>query len=1111
MVKKPPIRVALDLETTGLHAEQDAILEVAAIKFQGSTILDKMETLISPGRSIPFRVQRLTGITPQHVADAPDFKSIARQLQLFLSDYPIVGHSIPFDVGFLRRQGLVRNNPLIDTFELAAVLLPSLPSYNLGQVAQALDIRVASERHRAMVDSLLAMQVFLALHQRLQDVDLALLKDLANLDAPRTWPLLAFFRQELLDRIARDDLQKAPLRGSLGDRFAAQLGMDPRVLSFAISRHHKPVPEPEGAETQGIVVENTQVDQIPISILASSLDVPITDSLETLVEVIPEEIVASSKFSRDMHHSDEGPQDSALFSTANVFQAQALAGQSPQDTRLQHPHMHVGYQTAYKAVRQALEDHKSLLIEVTIGANDYTPVLIPALEWLCDSLIGAVDEDPTPRRLIIACANQQGARRLIEHVLPRLRAYVKDQMPVAYLAERDGYLCVHRWFGSALRRTSGELSAEQARGLAKLALWAQQTLTGERSELTLLPQEISAWERISSGVERVPLADGRHEAPYQRCLYRQKGYCFVRRAEERVKAARIVVTTHAGLFDDLSSPHSLLRTIEQRLILDADLLEEERARWNSAELDYTRLLRLLNTVGVELPDGRYQGLLALAAPALRENGPGGLSTTPTVGKSELDMRMLSWFQTLRQARSALENLFIALGNLLQEGVNSGARDKGKSDSAGRNFGGRNNERIDQPLRLTAQLRNLASWMEVEQAWQQAAHRLQAVIDLVHVAEKIMLTTPRSHHRLDLGSGEDESLAWELAALAQQLLDQKQLGQQVLTVNSNDASGIEKDDATVYWLRMPSAPQPLTHQRQPESARATAKSTSQVPSIHYAESSPVLYAQDIQTASHLKKYVLTPNASAIFAGVALSVDHNFSFYRGRLGLETDACPALSVVTEHHEQTLLYLPNDIPEPNVPQYQRHLDDAIVQLATMLDGQLVVLFTSYAALRSSYGTVKPLLEARGILVLGHGIDGSPRQLWQMFQSQERVVLLGTGSFWDGTDEISRTPACVLLARLPMPVLNDPPIAARAEQHSDQLHQVTVPMASLRVRRALNRLAWSSTGRNAVVIFDRRVISKEYGATVLHTLPQCSQRQGGVSPMPEIILDWLTATGSWD
>ncbi len=682
---------------------------------------------------------------------------------------------------------------------------------------------------------------------------------------------------------------------------------------------------------------------------------------------------------------------------------------------------------------------------------------------------------------------------------------------MAYLAERDGYLCVHRWFGSALRRTSGELSAEQARGLAKYALWAQQTLTGERSELTMLPQEISAWERISSGVERVPLADGREEIPYQRCLYRRKGYCFVSLAEERVKAASIVVTSHAGLFDDLSSSHSLLRNIEHRLILDADLLEEEIARWNSSELDHARLLRMLNTIGVELPDGRYQGLLALAAPALRENGPGGLSATPTVAKSELDKRILSWFQTLRQARVAVDSLFMALSDLLQEGVNSGARDKGKNEAAGRSYGGRNNERIDQPLRLTAQLRNLATWMEVERAWQQVDHRMQAVVDLIHVAEKSMLTTQRNRHRQEPGSGEDESLAWELAALAQWLLRQKLLGQQALMSENNGVNTASEESAMVFWLRVPPAPQLSAQPRQSDATTALPESAHRTSPVHNPENSPVLFAQRIQTAAFLKEQLLAPDTSAIFAGVALSVDHNFTFYRGRLGLDADVCPALSIVTEHHEQSLLYLPNDIPEPNMPQYQRHLDEAIVQLATMLDGQLVVLFTSYAALRSSYGAVKPLLEARGILVLGHGVDGSPRQLWQMFHTQERVVLLGTGSFWDGTDEISRPPACILLARLPMPVLNDPPIAARAEQYSDQLHQVTVPMAALRVRRALNRLAWSSNRRNAVVLFDRRVISKEYGATVLHTLPQCSQRQGAVSHMPEIVLDWLTATGSWD
>ena len=1062
MAKQPPIRVALDLETTGLHAEQDAILEVAAVKFQGETILDQMETLVAPGRSIPFRVQRLTGITPQKIAAAPLFDTISARLQQFLGEYPIVGHSIPFDVGFLRRRGLARNNPLIDTFELATVLLPSLPGYGLGQVAVALGLTVAPGRHRAMVDTLLAMDVFIALHRLLAAVDTPILKDLANLDAPHSWPLLGFFRQQWRERMEQDGLRSESLRGTLGDLFAAQLGVDPRILSFAIAKQLS-----NGTQARAAVIDKQPSEPLAPPAgeevaLASQDGAPIVETLQTLVEVIPE----------DLSQSDTSTSD-----------AQQVEEQQPSS-------MHAGYQTAYDAIRQALDGQSCLLLEVTVGANDYTPALLPVLEWASEQ---EAESEHEPHRLVIACANQQSARRLIQKVLPRLQGALKSTLPVAYLAERGGYLCVHRWFGSALRRTSGELTAEQARGLAKLGLWAQQTLTGERSELTLLPQEFSAWERISSGVERMPLVAGRAETPAQRCLYHKKGYCFVEHAEERVKQARIVVTTHAGLLDDLSSPRSLLSGITRRLILDADLLEEELARWSSADLDHTHLLELLNTIGTDLPNGRYQGLLALAAPALRENGPGGLSTTPTIEKAALDARMLAWFQSLRQARAAVDSLFSALGRLLQEGANSGgARDKGKQENSGRFANaGRGVERFDQPLRLSPHMRNLSSWMEVERAWQQTSTRLSAVIHLVQEAQKIMLTTQRTKHRLDAssgGGGEDESLVWELTELARRLDEQKQLGQRALIMGNSEK------ESMVYWLRVPSTPPPSP----------TAQQTP-------VEAMPVLYAQDAQTAPFIKRYFLTPEVSSIFAGVALSDDQSFSFYRGRFGLESEGCPALSVVTEHHEQTMLYMPNDVPEPNAPQYQRHLDEAIVQLATSLEGQLVVLFTSYAALRSSYAAVKPLLEQRGILVLGHGVDGSPRQLWQMFNDQERIVLLGTGSFWDGTDEVTRAPACVLVARLPMPVLNDPVIAARAEPYSDQLHQVTVPMATLRVRRALNRLAWSDARRNAVVLFDRRVISKEYGTTVLHSLPRCSQRQGALSHMSELVLDWLTATGSWE
>jgi len=1024
MAKKPPVRVALDLETTGLHVEQDTILEVAAIKFQGTEVIDTFESFVAPGRSIPYRVQRLTSITSTLLKSAPLFETISPQLQSFLGDLPIVGHSIPFDAGFLRKRGLARTNPLIDTFELASVLLPSLKSYSLGQVAEALRIAVPEGRHRAMVDTVLAMDVFLALHQRLQTIDLTLLKDLANLDAPRSWPLLSFFRQELRSRQEQEGTQAA--RGSLGDLFASQLGMDPRILLFAVARSN--------VENVTQSIEDTTAEAVLSSVEES----------QTPLEVIPE-------------------------------QKESAQPVEPQ-----------GYQTARAAVRSAFEQHTPLLLEVTVGGNDYAPALLPALEWLAEP----INEGEAPKRLVIACGNQQSARRLLETVLPRLQARLAQPLSTAYWAERGGYLCPHRWFGAALRRTSGELSAEQARGLAKVGLWAQQTLTGERGELTLLQQENTAWERISSGIERIPSADKRSGTMYERCTYRKKGYCFVSLAEERVNAAQIVVTTHTGLFDDLSSSHSLLAPIDYRVILDADMLEEENARWSSADLDQSRLLGVLNTIGVELPDNRYQGLLALAAPSLRERGPGGLSATPTIPKAELDTRMLSWFQALRQARVAVEKLFVAYTRLLEEfiqqGSNGNGRDKGKGDASGRTQGSHNarsNERTDIPLRLTGQVRALGVWTDTEHAWQQAASRLQAVIDIVYEAEKTILTTQRSRRHLDIGSGEDSSVASELIAAAQHLLDQKKLGMQAMALGDSDS---------VYWLRMPPTPPPFVAPKP-------------------GEGTPVLYSQLVQTSTLLRRLLLRERSSTIFVGSSLSVDSSFAYYRGRFGLENETCPAFSVVTEHHEQTLLYLPNDVPEPNMPQYQRHLEEALTQIVTTLKGQTIVLFTSHAALRSSYSAIKQVLESRGILVLGQGLDGSPRQLWQIFQSQEHVVLLGTNSFLEGIEDMQHSPTCIVVTRLPMPVLNDPPIAARAEHYSDQLHQLTVPVAALRMRRTLNRLAWNDTKRNAIVLFDRRITSKEYGSMVLNSLPRCSQRESNVSHMSESILEWLAGTSVWE
>ena len=157
--------LALDLETTGLDANQDDIIEVGAVKFRGSQVLDTFHSLVNPYRQIPDFVRRYTGITQREVDSAPPFAAVAGKLAAFVGKLPVIGHNIPFDLGFLAKHGLPLTNESLDTWEIAWVLLPSAHGYSLSDLSRFLG--VAHPRpHRALDDAAATQGVFIALLER---------------------------------------------------------------------------------------------------------------------------------------------------------------------------------------------------------------------------------------------------------------------------------------------------------------------------------------------------------------------------------------------------------------------------------------------------------------------------------------------------------------------------------------------------------------------------------------------------------------------------------------------------------------------------------------------------------------------------------------------------------------------------------------------------------------------------------------------------------------------------------------------------------------------------------------------------------------------------------
>ncbi|MEN6524414.1 MAG: 3'-5' exonuclease, partial [Anaerolineaceae bacterium] len=151
--------VALDVETTGLDPQKDAIIEIGAVRFNGKRIEERFSQLINPGRPIPSLITQLTGITNDMVRNQPTMGAIIHSLVDFIGDSPILGHRIQFDLGFLKKWQKFPYNPVIDTYELASVLMPTASRYGLASLCQQLGIFSTEPFHRAFNDAEMTSQV----------------------------------------------------------------------------------------------------------------------------------------------------------------------------------------------------------------------------------------------------------------------------------------------------------------------------------------------------------------------------------------------------------------------------------------------------------------------------------------------------------------------------------------------------------------------------------------------------------------------------------------------------------------------------------------------------------------------------------------------------------------------------------------------------------------------------------------------------------------------------------------------------------------------------------------------------------------------------------------
>ena len=161
---------AFDIETTGLSAKHHYIIEIGAVRFRNTNILNEASWLIRPPIPVPERATRIHGITTDNLADATNFNTVLTLFNNFSEDSILLAHNAAFDTRFiqaeLNRAGLSTNTFLcVDTLPLFREWLPNLKSYGLGALAEH-HKKPFEKAHRARADAHMLAEMFIAQQAR---------------------------------------------------------------------------------------------------------------------------------------------------------------------------------------------------------------------------------------------------------------------------------------------------------------------------------------------------------------------------------------------------------------------------------------------------------------------------------------------------------------------------------------------------------------------------------------------------------------------------------------------------------------------------------------------------------------------------------------------------------------------------------------------------------------------------------------------------------------------------------------------------------------------------------------------------------------------------------
>ena len=228
---------------------------------------------------------------------------------------------------------------------------------------------------------------------------------------------------------------------------------------------------------------------------------------------------------------------------------------------------------------------------------------------------------------------------------------------------------------------------------------------------------------------------------------------------------------------------------------------------------------------------------------------------------------------------------------------------------------------------------------------------------------------------------------------------------------------------------------------------------------------------------------------IFTSATLSVYKDFSHYTRQLGLYGARTERWESPFDYQDHAMLYVPDDLPQPQSPDFQRQFVKTLIPLIQASPGGVLVLCTTLRAV-DNISTL--LLEAfdthfieRPVLRQGESSRGV---LLEQFRQLKNAVLVGSASFWEGIDLPGDMLTLVAIDKLPFAPPDDPVLEARIkacrEAGGNPFFEFQLPSAAIALKQGAGRLIRTEKDWGLLVVGDRRLVEKPYGKLLWRGLP---------------------------